>query len=61
MSNQNGDRRKSSSSHARDDRSVRLSLKLAKQTVEQTKRTIEEARKLLDRPVYPYHRKRDLK
>ncbi|WP_147282436.1 hypothetical protein [Microvirga subterranea] len=34
--------------------SARLSLKLTEKTVRDTQRTIEESRRLLDRPVYPY-------
>ncbi|WP_046866265.1 hypothetical protein [Microvirga massiliensis] len=52
MSKSENDRRARPNPLGSHDRSVRLSLKLTRKTVEETERLIEESRRLLARPVY---------
>jgi hypothetical protein len=54
MSVSDSDRRSRPSLLGSHARAARLSLKLARKTVEDTEALVEESRKLLDRPVYPF-------
>ena len=53
MSKSENDRRARPNPLGSHDRLVRLWLKLAGKTIEETERLIEESRRLLNRPVYP--------
>jgi hypothetical protein len=58
MSKSDSDRRTRPNTDGPHSRSVRLSLKLAKQAVQETERVIERSRKVLDRPIHAHPPKR---
>ena len=58
MGKSESDRRTRPNTDGPHSRSVRLSLKLTKKAVQETRRAIERSRKLLDQLAHPYPPKR---